>query len=75
MLPQHIEDRAAWCGRAVGQAMALIVGHCLLDDLVDKFVHEAQFAHAGFPDDPEHLSLALPRRNRSGCAALYDRYP
>ena len=61
MLPQHVEDRAVGRGRAVWEAVSLVVGHCLLGDLLDKFVQEARFAHAGFPDDTEHLPLALHR--------------
>ena len=52
MLPQHVEDRAIGCGRAVWEAMSLIVGHLLLGDLLDKFVQEARFAHTGSPMIP-----------------------
>ena len=73
MLPQHVEDRAIGCGRAVWEAVSLIVGHLLLGDLLDKFAQEARFAHTGFPDDPEHLPLALHPLPRWSCRTASSR--
>ena len=59
MLPHHVPHRQIRDRLPIGQALPGVVRHGLARQVLPELRQQTRLPHAGVPDDPNHLSLAL----------------